>query len=139
MLIQPACAERIFLKSGKIVSGRILLESEEQVKIDTGIGFPVTYFHEQIKSIDRRNFELDFAKSLSDEDIQRNVAQLILELQQQSTKSNLKDWKKSYQWHRDDRGIIVVKHKYKPKHLKEYGSSAQSAMVTVYYSPDELD
>lgn len=47
-----ASAEVIQLTSGKIVEGAVVLRNEEFIKVDTGLGIPVTYFLDEIDTID---------------------------------------------------------------------------------------
>ncbi len=44
----PVSAEVIHLKSGKIVEGKIVEQTDQFIKIDTGIGVPVTFYHDEI-------------------------------------------------------------------------------------------
>lgn len=46
-------AEVIFLKSGAHVEGKILKEDKKTVVIDAGVDVPVTYFRDEIKSIEK--------------------------------------------------------------------------------------
>ncbi len=46
-------SETIELKSGQVISGRIIEQSDEYVRVDIK-GIPITYYFEQIKSIDKR-------------------------------------------------------------------------------------
>jgi len=46
-----AFAETVHLISGKVIEGEIVLRNEELIKIDTGIGIPVTYYRDEIETI----------------------------------------------------------------------------------------
>ncbi len=46
-------AEVIFLKSGAHVEGKILKEDRNSVVIDAGVDMPITYFRDEIKSIEK--------------------------------------------------------------------------------------
>ncbi|MFH1622761.1 MAG: hypothetical protein ABIA97_06580 [Candidatus Omnitrophota bacterium] len=45
-------AETIILKSGKIIKGKIVERADGEVKVDIGIGFPITYYLSEVESID---------------------------------------------------------------------------------------
>lgn len=45
-------AETIKTKSGKIIEGKIIERTDEYIKIDIGIGMPITYFLDEIENID---------------------------------------------------------------------------------------
>ncbi len=47
----PVFAEKIALKSGKTVEGKIREKTNEKIKVDID-GIPVTYYFDQIVSID---------------------------------------------------------------------------------------
>jgi hypothetical protein len=44
-------AQIVTLKSGKILEGKILEQTDDYIKIDVDIGIPLTYFYDQIESI----------------------------------------------------------------------------------------
>ncbi len=44
-------AETIRLKSGQVIEGTVVARTEDSVKIDTGVGVPVTYYRDEIESI----------------------------------------------------------------------------------------
>jgi len=48
-----AFAETIHLKSGKTYEGKIVERTDEYIKIDIGVGFPITYFLDEIERIDK--------------------------------------------------------------------------------------
>lgn len=48
---QYAHAEVIFLKDGNVVKGKIIEKNSESLKIDIGIGFPLTYYLNDITEI----------------------------------------------------------------------------------------
>ena len=47
-----ALADVVVLKSGKQVEGKILERTDDHVKIDAGVGVAVTYYADEIDSID---------------------------------------------------------------------------------------
>lgn len=49
----PGAAEVIFLKSGTHVEGKILKEDSSSVVVDAGVDMPITYYKDEIKSIER--------------------------------------------------------------------------------------
>ena len=48
----PAWSVTIELNTGQVITGTIISQDKDSYKIDTGIGFPVTYFIDEIKAID---------------------------------------------------------------------------------------
>lgn len=50
-LILPSFAETIQLKSGKIIKGKITEKTDEYIKIDSGVGIPITYYLDKIEKI----------------------------------------------------------------------------------------
>jgi len=54
-----AVAETIYFKSGETQEGEIVERSDEYIKVDIGIGVPIMYFLDDIKSIDTENLALD--------------------------------------------------------------------------------
>jgi len=50
-------AEIIHLNSGKVIEGIIVVQDEDMIKIDTGLGIPVTYFKDEIASIGEPSIE----------------------------------------------------------------------------------
>jgi tetratricopeptide (TPR) repeat protein len=48
-------SDTIILKSGKTVQGKIANRTEKSVEIDVGIGFPITYYRDNIESISSDN------------------------------------------------------------------------------------
>lgn len=51
LFISPtARAEIIRLKSGKVIEGIIVERTEDSIKVDTGLGIPVTYYLDEIES-----------------------------------------------------------------------------------------
>ncbi len=47
----PAQAETIHLKSGLTIEGTIIERTEDSIKVDTGLGIPVTYYLDEIENI----------------------------------------------------------------------------------------
>lgn len=45
-------AEMITLKTGRIVTGEIDYQDSDKIRVDVGVGFSLTYFRDQINSID---------------------------------------------------------------------------------------
>ncbi|MBF0386131.1 MAG: hypothetical protein HQL27_09735 [Candidatus Omnitrophica bacterium] len=52
LVSQSALAETITLKSGKVINGKIVKKSEDEIKVDMGVGVDITYSLDDIKSID---------------------------------------------------------------------------------------
>jgi len=50
-MIATAHAEVIELNSGAVIKGQIVEQTEDYIKVDTGVGVKVTYFVEEIKAI----------------------------------------------------------------------------------------
>jgi len=48
---QYSYAESIKLKDGNIVQGKILSHSEDEIKVDIGIGVPISYYMDEVQSI----------------------------------------------------------------------------------------
>jgi len=51
LLTKPAFAERIALKSGKTIEGKIIKKTDKYIKVDIS-GVSLTYFMDQLESID---------------------------------------------------------------------------------------
>lgn len=52
LLYSPSVySETIILKSGKTVEGKISSRSEKSIEVDVGLGFPITYYMDDIQSI----------------------------------------------------------------------------------------
>lgn len=49
-----AHAETLILNSGEMIEGTVLEENEDMIKMDTGLGVPITYYKDEIKSIEGR-------------------------------------------------------------------------------------
>ncbi|MCK5180392.1 MAG: hypothetical protein KAR32_12760, partial [Candidatus Omnitrophica bacterium] len=47
-----ALAMVVHLHSGKIIQGEIVERDDELIKIDTGLGIPLTYYLDEIQTID---------------------------------------------------------------------------------------
>ena len=45
-------SDTVILKSGKTVQGKIGNRTEKAIEIDVGLGFPITYYLDDIQSID---------------------------------------------------------------------------------------
>ncbi|OGX34131.1 MAG: hypothetical protein A3C36_04595 [Omnitrophica WOR_2 bacterium RIFCSPHIGHO2_02_FULL_52_10] len=52
LLSRPGWPTTLELRTGQVVTGTVISKDEDSYKIDTGIGFPVTYFIDEIKAID---------------------------------------------------------------------------------------
>lgn len=52
LVSQDALAETIMLKSGKVIDGKIVQRNEDEIKVDIGVGVNITYFLDDIESID---------------------------------------------------------------------------------------
>ena len=79
MLITSASisvAEVIFLKSGGHVEGKILKEDKKSVVVDAGIDMPVTYFKDEIKSIEK-DFPFDPLASRHADELEAKAVELI--------------------------------------------------------------
>ena len=55
---ETALADVITLKSGKKVEGLIVQETDKLVKIEIGLGVPVTYFQDDIEKIEKKPFDV---------------------------------------------------------------------------------
>jgi hypothetical protein len=51
LLHAKVMAETIQLKSGKTLEGKIVERTDSYIKLDTGLGFPLTYFLDEVSSI----------------------------------------------------------------------------------------
>jgi hypothetical protein len=51
MVVVPASAESIKLKSGQVVEGKIIEQNDAYIKVDRGIGVIITYYRDQIDGI----------------------------------------------------------------------------------------
>jgi len=47
-----ACASEVVLKSGEKIEGKIIEQTNKYIKIDTGINMPVTYYSDEIDTVD---------------------------------------------------------------------------------------
>jgi hypothetical protein len=56
LFLLPISSQAITLElhSGQIIEGKVILKEEDSYKLDTGLGFPVTYFIDEIKKIDEK-------------------------------------------------------------------------------------
>src|SRR3989338_8950144 len=52
LFVSLVCAERIELKSGFQIDGTIIEQTPQYIRIDAGVGVPVTYYYEEIATID---------------------------------------------------------------------------------------
>jgi len=51
VVLPGASAETLRLKSGKTVQGKIVERNEHSIQLDVGLGFPITYYTDEIKDI----------------------------------------------------------------------------------------
>lgn len=65
-------AETIQLKSGKTIEGKIVEKTDKYIKVDIGIGVPITYFLDDIVSIDGQ--EIGLNRDISPTTPQINIA-----------------------------------------------------------------
>lgn len=49
--ISPSWGEFIQLNSGEVIEGKIIARTDDEIKIDTGIGMPLTYYLDEIAQI----------------------------------------------------------------------------------------
>ncbi len=54
--VMPASAETIELTSGEIVQGQIIERTDKSIKVDRGFGVNITYYPEDVESIDGQPF-----------------------------------------------------------------------------------
>jgi len=52
LVASAAHADVVHLLSGKIIEGEIVERDEDSIKIDSGMGFPATYYMDEIDTID---------------------------------------------------------------------------------------
>jgi hypothetical protein len=52
LIINTAFAETVILKSGKRLEGTIVEKTDKYIKIDIGLGMPITYFLDEIENIE---------------------------------------------------------------------------------------
>ena len=66
LLAHPSFADRIKLQDGRVLTGHIKEETKDFVKLDFGIGVPLTYYRDQIKQMSKEDsafqFPLDHGK-----------------------------------------------------------------------------
>ncbi len=135
-----AAADRIFLKSGKIIKGDIVSVQDDYVRIETGIGIPLTYFKDQIERLDTRDFEMSFRRPPTDEEMTERVAELIKEWRaaRDQRDQRLRSWVRAYKWYAQADGKIVVERYYRNPQLERESGRKVSGTVKLYFQPDEL-
>lgn len=140
MAASTGYADRIFLKSGEIIKGDIVSVQEDFVRVETGVGIPLTYFRDQIERLDTRDFEISFRRPLTDEEITDRVVQMIKEwrVQRGHQGDQLKDWVRAYQWYAQSDGKIVIERRYRNPELERQTGRKVSGTVKVYFEPQEL-
>lgn len=65
-------ADTIELKSGKIVEGKIVERTDKYIKVDIGIGMPITYFLDEIEGID--GGQIKISEALVDKNVSPDEA-----------------------------------------------------------------
>lgn len=73
-------AETITLKSGKTIEGKIVEKTDKYIKVDIGVGMPITYFLDEIENIGGANSILSSAETMLE---QNNQRQLVLDFLQE--------------------------------------------------------
>jgi len=59
-----AFATEIILKSGEKVDGKIIEQTDKYIKIDSGIGMAVTYYNDEIDTVDGQNLRIQKPKDV---------------------------------------------------------------------------
>lgn len=72
LLITDLHADTIELKSGQIIEGEILSQTDDSVKIKTELGIEITYFAEEISSVNGGQFKEDTASTTLNYSVHEN-------------------------------------------------------------------
>ncbi len=105
-----AWADRIELKNGNIVLGKIIDRTQYDLRLDTGIGLPIYFYLEDIQSINKIAFSTANGSSLDfpvDNELEEEKAEINLPLNQEVSPQPLKvKPKRQITLYVEDNGVI---------------------------------
>ncbi|MFC1752713.1 toxin-antitoxin system YwqK family antitoxin [Thermoproteota archaeon] len=143
LFLIPVSADTIVLKSGKTIEGKITERTDEKIQIDIGIGIPVTYYLNEIESIDGERITAIEDKSDIDEkvDIEISSKEPIIELQPGETPSKDGIYKVSISDILEEGHSGWEERTYKDGKLNGVTRTYQDGVLAVeaHYKDDEFD